>query len=325
MIGNLVAWLVIVAAMLVFGWLTRRIWRVKRGFIKWLGVGLSGLLTLLLVAVSVAGAIGLYRLYVPRGSAVEVLQVAGTPEQIARGEHLAVFECVGCHTTNGELPLSGGNNIGEEIPIPIGDFYSINLTPGGPLKDWSDGEIMRALSEGVDENGRPLLIMSATEVRFFNDEDKQAIIAYLRSQPAVDNPTPLPPDQPTILGVILVGAGLLPLQPPVEVETVPKAATAEYGEYIVSWTRCRACHGEDLGGGSGRVGAFEVPIGPDLRLVQGWTEEEFITTLRTGVDPSGHELDGEIMPWEGLALLDDVELGALYAYLNSLPPVARDG
>ena len=321
MIGNLLTWLVIVVVTVVFGWLTWRAWRAKRWFVKWPGVVLSGLLTLVLAAVSVTDAIGLYRFYAPRGSPVAALQVAGTPEQIARGEHLARIECVGCHATTGDLPLSGGRNVGEDIPIPMGNFYSINLTPGGPLKDWSDGEIMRVLNEGVDRDGHPLVIMSANEVRYFNADDKQAIIAYLRSQPAVDNPTPLPADQPTLLVAVMVGAGLLPFQPPVTVEIVPKGATAAYGEYIVSWQNCHICHGPDLSGGTGKYGGFPVPVGPSLRVVQGWTVEQFVTTLRTGVDPSGHALDNTKMPWETIGLLDDEELGALYAYLQTLPPL----
>ena len=320
MIGNLLTWLVIVVVTVVFGWLTWRAWRAKRWFVKWPGVVLSGLLTLVLAAVSVTAAIGLYTFYAPRGSPVEALQVAGKPEQIARGEHLARIECVGCHATTGDLPLSGGRNVGEDIPIPMGNFYSINLTPGGPLKDWSDGEIMRVLNEGVDRDGHPLVIMSAITVRYFNADDKQALIAYLRSQPAVDNPTPLPADQPTLLVAVMVGAGLLPFQPPVTVEIVPKGATAAYGEYIVSWQNCHICHGPDLSGGTGKYGGFPVPVGPSLRVVQGWTVEQFVATLRTGVDPSGHTLDNTKMPWETIGLLDDEELGALYAYFKALPP-----
>jgi hypothetical protein len=58
-------------------------------------------------------------------------------------------------------------------------------------------------------------------------------------------------------------------------------------------------------------------------VVQGWTVEQFVTTLRTGVDPSGHALDNTQMPWETIGLLDDEELGALYAYLKALPPAQQ--
>ena len=322
MLGNILVLLIVIGLGVLFGWLTWRAWgwRAKNAFLKWGGVVLSGLLTLVLALVSVLAAIGLYQFYAPRGSPVEELQVAGTPEQIARGEHLAKIECVGCHTTNGELPLSGGLNLGEDIPFPLGDFYSINLTPGGPLKDWTDGEIMRTLKEGVDREGRPLLVMSANTVRYMNDEDQQAIIAYLRSQPAVVNDTPDPPDQPTLLAAVMTGAGQIQFQPSVTIPTVPKGPTAEYGEYLVGWTRCRDCHGENLSGGTGGTAALPSPIGPNLRVVQGWTLDQFITTIRTGVDPSGHALNSEEMPWETFRLFDDDELGALYAYLKALPP-----
>jgi hypothetical protein len=46
--------------------------------------------------------------------------------------------------------------------------------------------------------------------------------------------------------------------------------------------------------------------------------EQFMTTLRTGKDPSGHELKPP-MPWKSTGRLDDVELTALYEYLVSLP------
>lgn len=319
MIGNLLTWLVIVVVTVVFGWLTWRAWRAKRWFVKWPGVVLSGLLTLMLAAVSVMVAIGLYTFYVPRGSPIAELQVAGTPEQVARGEHLARIECVQCHSTNGELPLSGGRNLGEEIPLPLGDFYSINLTPGGPLKDWTDGEIMRVLNEGVDRDGHPLILMSANTVRYFSDEDKQAIIAYVRSQPAIVNDTPLPVDQPTLVAAVMVGAGIIKFQPPVTVVAPPRGPTAEYGKYIAGWRDCQRCHGEDFSGGTGEPAGLS-PKGPNLRVVQGWTLDQFVTTLRTGVDPGGHALDATKMPWKEIGLLDDEELGALYAYLTALPP-----
>jgi hypothetical protein len=45
--------------------------------------------------------------------------------------------------------------------------------------------------------------------------------------------------------------------------------------------------------------------------------EEFVTTMRTGTDPGGHQLR-EQMPWRAIGKMDDEELGALYEYLNHL-------
>ncbi len=317
MIGNIIAWFALVLITIGFAFLARRAWRAQRWYVKWPGIVLSGLLTLILALLSIVAAKGLYQFYAPRGDPVSDLKVTGTPDQIARGQHLANSLCVGCHSTNGELPLSGGRDITEDSPLPIGHAYSINLTPAGPLKNWSDGEILRVLREGVDRDGHPLLLMSANGVRYLSEDDKQAVIAYLRSQPDVLNSTPDPADQPNLLTAILAGAGIITFQPPLtgNITAPPKAATANYGKYVVDFEDCRTCHGEDLTGGTSPV----TPKGPSLRVVLGWTQEQFVATIRTGKDPGGHELS-TVIPWKDFARLDDVELGAVYAYLKSLPP-----
>jgi hypothetical protein len=151
-----------------------------------------------------------------------------------------------------------------------------------------------------------------------SDEDLHALIAFLRSQPAVENQTPHPPDQATFLGVIMLGAGMLPEgQAPISgsISAPEKAPTAEYGEYILSYHDCRDCHGEDLRGG---VQGQLTPIGPPMQVVKSWTAEQFITTMRTGVDPSGHTLL-DTMPWKQIGRMDDVDLTAMHMYLTSLP------
>ena len=318
MTGNIIIWLVVVVLAVFFGWLVARAWRAKSPVRKWGGVVLGGLLTLVAALVAIVSARGLIRLYLPRGNPAPDIQVAGTPEQVARGQHLAASFCASCHSATGELPLTGGVNILADVPIPLGSAMSANLTPAGRLADYTDGEIFRVLREGVDKDRRPLLLMSVVRVRHMSDEDLHAVIAYLRSQPAVENDVPLPLDQPNFLAAIMGGAGLLPPpQPPVQGPIVapPRGETVEFGEYNVSFQDCRDCHGADLHGG---VEGQLPPVGPDLAIVKGWTREQFLTTLRTGVDPNGHQLS-EQMPWRQIGLLDDDELGAIYLYLASLP------
>jgi mono/diheme cytochrome c family protein len=202
--------------------------------------------------------------------------------------------------------------------LPIGVVVSPNLTPGGPLKDWTDGEIFRELRSGVDRNGHHLIVMSSVPIRNMSDEDLQAVIAFLRSQPAVEHDTPNPPDQPSYLAAIMFGAGMLPAGlPPVADSIVApaKGPTAEYGQYIVGYSGCRDCHGQNLRGGDPKGFA---PVGPSLRIVKVWTAEQFVKTLRTGVDPSGMEL-GTVMPWKVISRMDDNDLTAVYQYLASLP------
>jgi len=318
MFTNIAGLLVIIALAVLFGWLVWRAWRAKNVAVKWIGTILSGLLTLVLVAISVLALVGLVKMNTRRGNPVREIQIEGTAEQVSRGEHLANAFCVDCHSLNGEFPMTGGRDLAKDLPMPLGNFVSVNLTPAGPLKDWSDGEILRVLREGVDRNGRPLVIMANTNVRYMSNEDLESVIAFMRSQPAVENQTPEPPDKPNLLAAILLGAGLLPEgQAPVTgtITAPPKEVNAEYGKYVVSYQDCTSCHGPDLNGG--RQGQM-APIGPSLRVVKGWTQEQFLNTFRTGVDPNGLVLK-DPMPWKAIGRLDEVELGALYMYLKSLP------
>jgi hypothetical protein len=63
----------------------------------------------------------------------------------------------------------------------------------------------------------------------------------------------------------------------------------------------------------------EAPPGPSLRHVADWTEEQFRTTLRTGVTPAGLSLNPEFMPWQALGRMRDDELEAIRRYIGSLP------
>ena len=89
------------------------------------------------------------------------LGVVGTPEQVVRGQAISDGFCSGCHSTTS--PVTGGFYVGsEDLPVPIGSFVSSNLTPAGQLSRWSDVEIFRAIRNGVDRDGRRLIIMSYT-------------------------------------------------------------------------------------------------------------------------------------------------------------------
>ena len=214
-------------------------------------------------------------------------------------------------------PLTGGVDIGKDLAVPVGAFVSSNLTPAGLLSHWTDGEIFRAIRNGVDAEGHRLVIMSLTNAGRLSDDDTHALIAYIRRLPADGVATPDPPDQLSLLGLVMLGVGQFPPAKPVNtgVITAPlKAPTFQYGEYLLSYQDCRECHGKDLTGG---VQGQWAPIGPGLSLVEGWSREEFMATLRTGKDPGGHEIN-ERMPWRALGKMDDVELSAIYEYLTHM-------
>src|SRR5262249_19675124 len=300
-----------------------------RAVVKWPGLALAGLVTLILGLVTMFATIGFYKLNERRTNPVAEIRVAAAPDQIARGERLAHL-CATCHSWDNQVVLSGSDFIAKFGFPPVGTLHSPNLTPAGNISDWSDGELVRAIREGVHKNGRSLLIMPVETLRNLSDEDVQAIVAYLRAQPAMGSPTPT--NQFSVFGALFMNlSDLRTTQPPVGSVTKPPPGTREYGKYMVDVMGCRDCHGTQLQGKLD-LGQPAPPPGPNLtRIVPQWTEEDFMTFFNTGAPPGGGSVPtvtlagGQTlfrMPWpEFRAAATDDELKAIYAYLHSLPAV----
>jgi cytochrome c553 len=326
---DIAGFLIVVVLIALFGFMTTRAWKLKNSFLKWVGAIISGLLTLIMMALLILALIGFSKLNERHDNPITNLQVAGTAAQIARGAKLAQI-CTSCHTANGQLPLSGTNFVAKFGLPPLGTLYAPNLTPAGNIKDWTDGELIRAIREGVHKNGRSLLIMPAESFRNLSDDDVQALVAYLRSQPPTSGPTPN--NQFNLMGALFLNLDdFRTAQQPVGTVTAPPLGTPEYGQYMVDVIGCRDCHGAQLQGkiDNGQPGP---PPGPNLTLVvPQWSEAQFMTFFNTGVLPSGKVVPTLTlpsgftepkMPWPMVrAVATDDELKAMYAYLHSLPPV----
>src|SRR5258705_637442 len=312
---ELLALVMLIMIATLLAWLSLRAWRTKNGIIKWGSTSLAALLSTAVTLISLTTIVGLFKLH-SRSAPAPVTNVAGTPEQIQRGKAISDGFCSACHSKTGSL--TGGLDIGEHFPMHIGSFVSSNLTPVGRVTRWSDGDIFRAIRNSVDPDGRWLIIMSYTNAGKLSDEDIGAVIAYMRNLPAIGKTTDNPPDHLNLLGIMLLGAGMLPTGNPDSITPIaapPAGSTLEYGDYILSYQDCRGCHGAKLTGGvPGQLG----PLGPDLNLVKRWKLEEFVATMRTGVDPNGHELARD-MPWQPIGRMSDEELSAVYEYLTHLP------
>jgi hypothetical protein len=135
----------------------------------------------------------------------------------------------------------------------------------------------------------------------------------------------------TPLAKILLAAGVLDRLPveavshEVHVTAPEMGATVEYGKYLVDTNDCRICHGPDLNGAP-----FPDPtvtkISPNLTPggeLTAWSEEDFMNAIRTGVTPSGHQLDPEFMPWPAYSKFYDEELQAIWLYLQSIPELPQ--
>lgn len=322
--------LFLVGLSVLLGFLTRRAWRIKSRLLRWGGVVGAGLLTLIPVVLLGLALRGFYWLNERHANPVADRRVAGTPAQIARGEQLA-HACVSCHAPGDQLPLSGVNFAAKFDLPPLGTLYAPNLTPGGNIDDWTDGEVVRAIREGVHKTGRSLLIMPASSYRNMSDDDVQAIVAYLRSQPATGGPTPT--NQFNLIGALFLNlSDFRTAQAPVGRVTAPPPGTPEYGQYLVDILECRSCHGDRLQGKADNGLPGPTP-GPNLtQIVPQWTEEQFLHFFNTGELPGGGTVpiltlpsgfSEPRMPWPSVrAATTDDELKAMYAYLHSLPPAA---
>jgi hypothetical protein len=190
---NIVALMALIAVVVLLIRSGAYSWRAKSGFLKWSGVGIAALLTIPVTSVSALTIVGMTKQHARRAP-VPDLRVEATPERIVRGKALADNFCGGCHSKTGTL--TGGGDMSEDLLVPIGSFVPANLTPAGPLKHWSDGEVFRAIGNGFGADGRWLVLMSYTNAGRMSDDDTLAVIAYIRSLPGAGEPTP--PTRPII-------------------------------------------------------------------------------------------------------------------------------
>ena len=250
------------------------------------------------------------------------LRVAADASLIPRGAHLSKVVCAGCHSTSGSGDtLSGGHENFFQIPDGpyLGVCWAPNLTPGGPLAKASDGEVARAIREGVGFDHKPLIVMPSPNFRHMSDRDLAAVVAFVRAQPTVDAATPA--RNLNLLAYLILGlhqaetSAQLPVTTPVP--AVPESANAAYGEYLAQVVGCSDCHGPTLHGATPNQLA---PKGPNIvQLAHQVPYDVFEQAVRVGVKPAGGALNPTLMPWTTYANLEDVEVRALYEYLKGLP------
>ena len=318
-------------------------------FFKWAGLvfgALVGLITIGSVVIYFKSQSRLTRIYdLPK----EVVSIPKDAESIQRGRHIFQFRgCEACHSTGGYIDVAGSeSSVDSHLSLPsqdiphmeghvylddpaIGKVVASNLTAGegGVGNKYKDRDWVHAIRHGIRPDKTPLLFMPSTEFYFLSDEDLASVIAYIKSAPPVDHV--LPPS-----AISWTGRAVMTLVPTITfipAELIPHAAprpvapqagiTPEYGEYLTH--SCKVCHGQTMSGG--RIPGFPSswPPAPNLTFGSGsvlpsWTEEGFMSTIRTGITPEGIKLRAQYMPWGSYKFMNDDELKAVWVYLQSLP------
>jgi len=289
----------------------------KRKKWKWLAWTAGGLFAILILAL--AGSLLASRMRQQHRYQVAVKDVSVTAgaAAIAEGERLYLSRgCGECHGIRGE-----GRVVIDGAP---GRMVASNLTRYAPTA--SSLDFVRAVRHGLARDGRPLLLMPSDDFLGMNDEELAQLIAYVRSMPRVESS--LPEQQVRPLGAVLHVLGLFPLLAAerIDHEHLPqqfpaREASVAYGKTLAAG--CTGCHGEGLSGGPipGAPPELGVPanLTPHETGLAGWSDADFKRALREGVDPRGHRLDPKQMPWPTLGRMNDTELGALFAYLKTVP------
>ena len=284
--------------------------------------------------------------------------VERTPERLARGAYLVehLLPCVGCHSehdvTHFDAPVIGGKAAGgfvfdRTLGLP-GVVQPPNLTPDPETGTgtFTDGELARAIREGIGRDGRALFpMMPYQDFRVMSDEDLRAVIAYLRTMPPVRKKTaPVQLDFPVSLFIRTAPA---PVEGPVAAPDPTRDALA-YGGYLVKLAGCHGCHtamgargqtlpGQDFAGGrefpmtweGGKLGPRVVTanITPDPTGYFGHTTREaWITRVRayaTVRDEPPAMVPGTntLMPWIAFSGLTERDLGAIYDFMKTVRPV----
>ncbi len=281
---------------------------------------------------------------------VQTMTVESSPARLARGKYLAyhVTVCIDCHSTRDWTKFSGppiagtegkgGEVFDQQYGFP-GRFIAPNITPA-KLRDWSDGELYRAITCGVSKDGRPLFpLMAYPYYGQMDKEDIMSIMAYIRTLHPIEN-TPDKSSADFPVSIIMHTIPDLPKHSP-RPDTTDKLA---YGKYLVTAAGCVECHTQANRGqiiqekafSGGRE--FPMPFGlltsanitPDKETgIGNWTKENFVDRFKS-YDPELHQPIPvkpdeftSIMPWTMYAGMTVSDLEAIYTYLHSLPAMVN--
>jgi mono/diheme cytochrome c family protein len=258
---------------------------------------------------------------------------ASAETALERGEYLVrgPMGCGNCHTPMGPQGEIQGQELAGRLVEETADYTAIapNITPAGAVGKWSDAELAKAIREGLRPDGTIIgPPMPFTFYKHLSDNDVAAIVAFLRTLPAVENDPgksvykfPLPPAY----------------GPPVtSVADTPRGPTAEYGQYLAGpVAHCLECHspitpqGPDLTrlgqGGYEFKGPWGVSVAPNLTSdpeagIANFTDAELTVMITQGKRPDGSAMMPP-MPYAHFARMTGDDVKAVIAYLRTLPPL----
>ena len=289
----------------------------------------------------------------PNVASAKDIHVEITPERLERGKYLAnyVTNCIDCHSKRDFTKFSGpvipgtegmgGEKFDETMADVPGVIYAKNITPAG-IGDWTDGELFRAITVGVNKKGEALFpLMPYMHFRQMGQEDIYSIIAYIRTLKPIENKIP----ERSLNFPLNLIVKTIPKDLEGPMPAIPdKSNTLAYGAYMVNAVSCINCHTKMEKGkimpGTEFAGGFKfcnegqcvtsANITPDNETGIGlMTKEVFLDKFRFYRDEKARNIlvgksgNNTVMPWALYSNLTDEDLSAIYNFLRTLPPVAH--
>lgn len=268
---------------------------------------------------------------------------------VQRGRYLVntILACGNCHSPKAAdgQPIAGkelsGGGLSFSAPFFVGAAPNITPDRDTGIGNWNDDELKRAITQGLrPDHGRlagvPLApMMWVGFYKAMTPGDLDAVVAYLRSVPAVRNEVPLSDYKRQV-----------PRQPYPDAEKgfteSDQQSQVRRGAYLVTIGHCMECHTPAKDGKTLYVqslGKGGKPYGPGL--VKGypanwsgsisrnitshpeagigrWTDAEIKRAITQGISRDGRQLKPP-MGFLWYAGLTDTDLDAIVAWLRTLP------
>ena len=280
-------------------------------------------------------------------------------ERASRGRYVVngIGRCFWCHSplNDGDPATPRPETLGSgDILDPKTPVNAPNITPDHEtgIGRWSDAEVVRAIREGIGRDGRPLRNdHPSSYYSVMTDDDAFAVVAYLRSLRPIRRS--LPRSAPARRRNETVQAATPPAA------SSASRSPLERGRYLVQLGECVGCHTTttrddrpfrslEFGGGRrfsvekgvgnefspdpsftpaaqrGSPGEADLVTSPNITRdpsgIAFYTEDVFIKTIRTG-RVAGVRALSSAMPWVFFREMTDEDLGAIFAFLGTVPPV----
>jgi cytochrome c553 len=233
----------------------------------------------------------------------------------------------------GDFPVASKMFAGRAFPADMGlpgTVVASNLSsdPESGLGQWTDGEIVRAIREGVSRDGRPLFpMMNYPNYAKLPDSDVLAMVAYLRTVP--------PQKQSPGVTKLDFPVNMLIRTAPTPLETSPAPLPppgVERGKALIAIGMCTDCHTQSekgqpkpglyLAGGTpsrgpwGTVYAANITSHPSAGI-GAYSDDDLRRVFREGKNRSGRLL--WVMPWSATQHLNDDDLNSIIAALRQIP------